>query len=149
MGLLEVITEDMKVAMKERDAFRLGVIRMAKGAISLDSINKKRELTDEEIVDVVVKQIKLRKDAILEFAKANRTDLVEQNEKEITILNKYLPAQLSDEEVMAIIDAVFDSVKPMSAKDMGLIMKEVTPKVKGKCDMSMVSRVIKEKLSNI
>lgn len=149
MGLLEVITEDMKVAMKERDAFRLRVIRMAKGAISLDSINKKRELTDEEIVDVVVKQIKLRKDAILEFAKANRNDLVEQNEKEITILNKYLPAQLSDEEVMAIIDEVFDSVKPMSAKDMGLIMKEVTPKVKGKCDMSMVSRVIKEKLSNI
>ena len=145
MALLEMITEDMISAMKRKDSFSLGVIRMAKGAVSLEAINKKRDLTDEEVVDVIVKQIKLRKDAILEFTKANRMDLVSQNEKEIEVLNKYLPEQLSSEEVIQIIDDAFNT----SAKDMGLIMKEVTPKLKGKCDMSMVSSIIKEKLNNI
>ena len=104
MALLEMITEDMISAMKKKDSFSLGVIRMAKGAVSLEAINKKRDLTDEEVVDVIVKQIKLRKDAILEFTKANRMDLVSQNEKEIEVLNKYLPEQLSSEEVIQIID---------------------------------------------
>ena len=81
---------DMISAMKKKDSFSLGVIRMAKGAVSLEAINKKRDLTDEEVVDVIVKQIKLRKDAILESTKANRMDLVSQNEKEIEVLNKYL-----------------------------------------------------------
>ena len=138
MALLEMITEDMISAMKKKDSFSLGVIRMAKGAVSLEAINKKRDLTDEEVVDVIVKQIKLRKDAILEFTKANRMDLVSQNEKEIEVLNKYLPEQLSSEEVIQIIDDAFNT-----------LMKEVTPKLKGKCDMSMVSSMIKEKLNNI
>ena len=149
MALLETITEDMISAMKRKDSFSLGVIRMAKGAVSLEAINKKRDLTDEEVVDVIVKQIKLRKDAILEFTKANRMDLVSQNEKEIEVLNKYLPEQLSSEEVIQIIDDAFNTLNPTSAKDMGLIMKEVTPRLKGKCDMSMVSSIIKEKLNNI
>jgi len=149
MNLLEIITNDMKTAMKERDSFKLGVIRMAKGAISLEAINKKRDLTDEEMIDVVVKQIKLRKDSIAEFTKANRQDLVEQNEKEIEVLNKYLPEQLSDSEVKQIIDEAIAKVNPTSSKDMGLIMKEVTPKLKGRTDMSMVSSIIKEKLSNL
>ena len=76
-------------------------------------------------------------------------DLVSQNEKEIEVLNKYLPEQLSSEEVIQIIDDAFNTLNPTSAKDMGLIMKEVTPKLKGKCDMSMVSSMIKEKLNNI
>ena len=109
MTLLETITEDMISAMKRKDSFSLGVIRMAKGAVSLEAINKKRDLTDEEVVDVIVKQIKLRKDAILEFTKANRMDLVSQNEKEIEVLNKYLPEQLSSEEVIQIIDDAFNS----------------------------------------
>lgn len=149
MALLEMITEDMISAMKKKDSFSLGVIRMAKGAVSLEAINKKRDLTDEEVVDVIVKQIKLRKDAILEFTKANRMDLVSQNEKEIEVLNKYLPEQLSSEEVIQIIDDAFNTLNPTSAKDMGLIMKEVTPRLKGKCDMSMVSSIIKGKLNNI
>lgn len=149
MNLLELLTNDMKAAMKDRDSFRLSVIRMAKGAMSLDAINKKRDLTDEEMIDVIIKQIKLRKDSILEFSKAGRNDLVEQNEKEIEILNKYLPEQLSMEEVNAIIDDVISLLKPTSVKDMGKVMKEVTPKVKGRFDVSIVSNMIKEKLTDL
>lgn len=149
MNLLELLTNDMKAAMKDRDSFRLGVIRMAKGAMALDAINKKRDLTDEEMIDVIIKQIKLRKDSILEFSKAGRNDLVEQNEKEIEILNKYLPEQLSMEEVNAIIDDVISLLKPTSVKDMGKVMKEVTPKVKGRFDVSIVSNMIKEKLTDL
>lgn len=149
MNLLELITDDMKKAMKDRDSFRLGVIRMAKGAMSLESINKKRNLTDDEMIDVIVKQIKLRKDSILEFSKAGREDLVLANEKEIDILNKYLPKQLSSEEVNKIIDEAISLIKPTSIKDMGKIMKEITPSVKGKADMSLVSSMIKDKLANL
>lgn len=149
MTLLEQLNKDMIEAMKNKDSFSLGVIRMAKGAIQLEGINKKKELTDEEIVSVLAKQIKIRNDSIVEFTKANRTDLVEQNKKEIEILNKYMPEQLSDEEVNHIIDEAFTKINPTSSKDMGLIMKEVSPKLKGKADMGKVNAIIKEKLANI
>ena len=149
MTLLEQINKDMVTSMKSKDSFTLGVIRMAKGAIQLESINKKKELTDDEVVAVLSKQIKIRNDSIEEFSKANRLDLVELNKKEIEVLNKYMPEQLSDEEVEKIIDEAIASVKPTSSKDMGLIMKEVTPKVKGRADMAKVSSLIKEKLTNI
>ena len=149
MALLEQLSKDMIVSMKNKDSFSLGVIRMAKGAIQLEAINKKKELTDEEIVAVLSKQIKIRNDSISEFTKANRMDLVEQNKKEIEILNKYMPEQLSLEEVNKIIDEAFANVNPTSSKDMGLIMKEVSPKVKGRADMGQVNAIIKEKLANL
>ena len=148
MTLLEQLSKDMVVSMKNKDSFSLGVIRMAKGAIQLEGINKKKELTDEDVVSVISKQIKMRNDSIAEFAKANRTDLVEQNKKEIEILNKYMPEQLSLDEVNKIIDEAFDKIHPTS-KDMGLIMKEVSPKLKGKADMSQVNAIIKEKLAQL
>ena len=149
MNLNDRIMNDLKEAMKNKDSFKLGVIRMVKGAIQLEKINKKRDLTDEEVIDVISKQIKLRKDSINEFTKAGRTDLVETTEKEVEILNEYMPEQLSMEEVNKIIEEAFAKVNPTSQKGMGLIMKEVTPKVKGKADMGEVSKIIKEKLSNI
>ena len=149
MTLLEQLNQDMVVSMKNKDSFSLGVIRMAKGAIQLETINKKKELTDEEVISVISKQIKIRNDSITEFTKANRMDLVEQNKKEIDVLSKYMPEQLSDEEVVKIIDEVFDRVNPTNSKDMGLIMKEVSPKLKGKADMAKVNAIIKEKLMNI
>ncbi len=149
MTLLEQLSKDMVVSMKNKDSFSLGVIRMAKGAIQLEAINKKKELTEDEAVAVISKQIKMRNDSIQEFTKANRMDLVEQNKKEIEILSKYMPEQLSLEEVNKIIDEAFEKVNPTSSKDMGLIMKEVSPKLKGKADMGQVNAIIKEKLSNI
>lgn len=148
MTLLDTINNDMKNYMKEKDSFSLGVVRMVKGAIQLESISKKKELTDEEIISVISKQIKMRKDSIVEFEKGNRQDLVEQNKKEIEILNKYMPEQLSMEEINKIIDEAFLLIKPTSSKEQGLIMKEITPKLKGRADMSLVSGIIKDRLNN-
>ena len=148
MTLLEQINKDMIEALKNKDSFTLGVIRMAKGAIQLEGINKKKDLTDEDVVTVISKQIKMRNDSIAEFTKANRMDLVEQNKKEIEVLNKYMPEQLSLDEVNKIIEEAFAIINPTSNKDMGLIMKEVSPKLKGKTDMGQVNAIIKEKLAN-
>ena len=149
MNLNDRIMNDLKEAMKNKDSFKLSVIRMVKGAIQLEKINKKRDLNDEEVIDVISKQIKLRKDSINEFEKAGRNDLADTTKKEVEVLNEYMPEQLSSEEVNKIIDEAFAKVNPTSQKDMGLIMKEVTPKVKGKADMGEVSKIIKEKLNNI
>ena len=149
MTLLEQINNDMIFYMKNKDSFSLGVIRMVKGAIQLEKINKKRELTDDEIIAVVSKQIKMRNDSINEFKKANRIDLVEQNQKEIAILNKYMPKQLSQEEVNVIIDEAFNKINPTSSKDIWLIMKEISPKLKGKADMGEVNTIIKKRLEDL
>ena len=148
MTLLEQLEKDKIDAMKNKDSFTLGVIRMAKGAIQLEGINKKKDLTDEDVVAVISKQIKMRNDSIAEFTKANRMDLVEQNKKEIEILNKYMPEQFSLDEVNKIIEEAFAKINPTSNKDMGLIMKEVSPKLKGKTDIGQVNAIIKEKLAN-
>ena len=141
------ILEDLKSAMKAQDKLKLSVIRMVKSSIQMEELNKKRELTDDEVIDVISKQIKTRKDSISEFTKGGRDDLVESTSKEIEILSTYLPEQLTEEEVNNIIEKVFEEVKPESPKDMGKVMKTVTPLVKGKADMGMVSSIIKNKLN--
>ena len=149
MTLVEIINEDMKLAMKSQDKDTLKVVRMIKSAVQLAKIELKHDLSDEEVVDVVAKQIKMRKDSIVEFAKASRNDLVEEYSREIDILNKYMPEQLTKEEVEKIIDEAFLLINPSSQKQMGLIMKEVNPKVRGKFDMGEVSKIIKDRLSNL
>ena len=143
------LLNDLVTAMKSQDKETLSVLRMVKGAIQLEEINKKSELSDEDFIGVVSKQIKTRKESIAEFEKAGRTDLVEQTKKEIEILNKYMPEQLSEEEVLKIIDEAFNTINPQAQSDMGKLMGFVTPKLKGKADMSFVSKTIKEKLSNL
>lgn len=147
--MLEKFNKDIIAAMKTKDQVRLTVLRMVKGAMQLESINNKKELNDDLLIDCVSKQIKLRNDSIMEFEKANRTDLVDKNKEEIEVLKEYLPVQMSVEELDKVLDEVFALVKPTSAKDMGLIMREVTPKVKGKADMKLVSEKIKERLSSL
>lgn len=146
MTLSEKINNDLKEAMKSKDSFRLSVIRMVKGAMQLAKPNPRDELTDDDVITVISKQIKMRNDSIKEFEAAGRSDLVEQNKKEIEILNTYMPKQLSEEELTEIIDKVFEEVKPTSQKDMGLIMKNISPLVKGKADMSLVNKLVKERL---
>lgn len=146
MSLVEKINNDLKEAMKSKDSFRLGVIRMVKGAMQLEKPNPREELTDDDVIKVISKQIKMRKESIIQFEEAGRNDLVEQNKKEIAILEEYMPEQLSTEELNEVIDKVFEEVKPTSMKDMGLIMKSISPLVKGKADMSDVNRIIKERL---
>lgn len=149
MKLTERINEDIKNAMKNKESFKLSVIRAIKGGIQLAKIEAKHELTDEEVIDVISKQIKMRKDSISEFIKAGREDLAKQYQEEIEILNEYMPEQLSNEEVEKIIAEAFTETNPTSMKDMGKIMKLVTPKVKGRFDMGEVSKIIKEKLNNL
>ena len=149
MSLVEKINNDMKTAMKNQDKETLSVIRMLKSAVQLAAIEKKHDLIDEEVVDVLSKQIKMRKDSVVEFTKANREDLANQYNKEIEILMTYMPEQLSEEALIEIIETVINKINPTSQKQMGLIMKEVTTKVKGKFDMGEVSKIIKEKLSNL
>jgi len=145
----ERILSDLVSAMKNKDKETLSVLRMVKGAIQLEEINKKQELNDEDVIAVLSKQIKTRKESIAEFEKAGRTDLVEQTSKEVEILSKYMPEQLSEEEITKIIADAFNEVNPTSQSDMGKIMKVVTPKLKGKADMGLVSKLIKERLTSI
>lgn len=145
----ENLQKDFINAMKSKDKQTLEVIKLLKGAIQNEEIVKKRELNDEEIISIVVKQVKMRKDAIVEFEKANREDLIKSYQFEIDVLNKYLPKQLSIEEVNTILDEAFNKINPTSQKDMGLIMKEVSSKLKGKTDMGNVSKIIKDRLSNL
>ena len=145
----ERILNDLVAAMKSKDKEVLAVLRMVKGAIQLEEINKKQELNDEDIIAVLSKQIKTRKESIVEFEKAGREDLITQTKSEIEILSKYMPEQLSEDEVLKVIDEAFDEVKPEKPSDMGKLMGFVTPKLKGKADMGFVSKTIKEKLSNL
>ncbi|MBE6159981.1 MAG: GatB/YqeY domain-containing protein [Lactobacillales bacterium] len=145
----ERILEDLKNAMKAQDKKTLSVIRMVKGAMQMEELNKKAELTDDEVIAVIAKQIKTRKESIVEYEKGNRADLIEATQEEIEILNKYMPEQLSEEEINKVIDEIFEEVKPSSIKDMGKVMGLANSKLKGKADMGMVSSTIKEKLNNL
>lgn len=148
LSLQEKINEDLKAYMKSKDTFKLGVVRMVKGAVQLEKINlKKEELSDEEIIKLISKQIKMRKDSITEFTKAGRDDLVQQNEKEIEVLKEYMPEEMSEEEVINIINEAISTTGASNIKEMGKVMREVTPKVSGRFDMGRVSSIIKEKLN--
>ena len=144
--MIEKLDKDMIEAMKNKEKDRLTVIRMVKAALKQEQIDHKKEINDDLLIDVVTKQIKMRKDSITEFEKGNRKDLIEKTEEEIKVLENYLPEQLSMEEVIKIIDEIMDEVKPESSKDMGKVMKEAQAKLKGKTDMKEVSSIIKERL---
>ncbi len=144
--MVEKLQKDMIEAMKNKDKDKLTVIRMVKAGMKQEVIDHKKEENDELLIDVVNKQIKMRKDSIEEFSKGGREDLVKKTEEEIAILMEYLPEQLSEEEVNKIIDEIFDEVKPEGQKDMGKVMKLCQEKLKGKTDMKAVSALVREKL---
>ncbi|MDD3305129.1 MAG: GatB/YqeY domain-containing protein [Bacilli bacterium] len=145
--MLEKLTQDMIDAMKAKDKEKLSVIRMVKGVVQLEEINKKQKLEDDDIIAIISKQIKMRKESIEEFKKGNRDDLVVQTESEVEILNKYMPTQLTEEELETIIDEIIVKVEAKEVSDVGKIMKELVPLIKGKADMGKVNLLIKQKLS--
>lgn len=145
----EKILNDLKEAMKQQEKTKLSVIRMVKGAIQMEELNLKRELTDDEVITVISKQIKTRKESIVEFEKGNRQDLIDKTNEEIEILNTYMPEQLTEEEILDYINVAFEEIKPTALSDMGKLMGYLTPKLRGKADMSFVSKNIKEKLNNL
>lgn len=144
--MVEKLKQDMVEAMKNKEKERLTVIRMVKAAMDQEHIDRKKEINDELLIDVVNKQIKMRKDSIAEFEKGGRNDLIEKTQAEVDILMTYLPEQLTVEEVAIVIDEIFAAIKPEGQRDMGKVMKEATAQLKGKADMKEVSNIIKDKL---
>lgn len=145
----EKILIDLKNAMKNQNRDLLSVIRMVKGAIQLEEIKVKHELSDEEIITIIAREIKTRRESIKEFEKGGRQDLIDKTQKEIDILSKYMPAQMSEEEVLKVIDEVFAKVNPAGPSDMGKVMGAIAPMVKGKADLGFVNSKIKERLANL
>ncbi len=143
----EKILIDLKNAMKNQNKDLLNVIRMVKGSIQMEEIKVKHELNDDEVITIIAREIKTRKESIKEFEKGNRQDLIDKTAKEIEILNKYMPEQLSEEEVKKEIDKVVDELKPTSISDMGKVMGKLTSILKGKADLGLVNSIVREKLN--
>ncbi len=147
MNYLEKLNLDITTTMKNKDSFRLTVLRAIKQGLQMEQINNKKEITDEVFIDVVSKQVKQRNESKKEYTNANRLDLANKEEKELEILQEYLPKALTTEELEEIINQVFLKVNPTSERDMGLIMKEIMPLTKGKTDPKELSNKIKERLN--
>jgi len=151
MSLKERLTEDMKDAMKAKEAgkLKLSVIRMVKAAVKNQEIDKGRELNDEEVIQVLTREVKLRRDSVLEYEKANRPETVETINKEIAILMEYLPQQMTEEEVITLVRKTIEEVGAQSPKDMGKIMGKVVPLTKGKADGKFVNEVVRKILMQV
>ena len=146
--MLEKVNSDLVTAMKEQDKFTLSVLRMLKSAIIYEQTNgEKHELTDDDIMSVIKKQVKTRKTSMEEYLSYDRKDLADNLQKEIDILSKYLPEELSDEELTKIIDEIITELKPDGMKGMGMVIKAVSAKCGAAADMKKVSSIVKEKLS--
>lgn len=148
MSLKETLAVDMKTAMKAREEGKLAlsVIRMVHSAIRNAEIDGKKELDDSEVLSILTKEVKMRKDSLEEFAKANRQDLVDQTQAELDVLFKYLPKQLSEEEVRSIIHDIVIGME--GASTMGMVMAKVMPHLKGKADGKLINTIVKDELEN-
>ena len=146
MSIKDLLTADMKQAMRDRESGKLalGVIRMARSNIRNIEIDDKKDLSDDEVMAVLMKEVKMRQDSIEEFKKAERMELVEQNEKEIAVLQKYLPQQLSDEELKVLVHEAVSECGATSLKDMGKVMPIVMGKAKGRADGKRINMLVRE-----
>jgi uncharacterized protein len=147
MSLKVQISDDMKAAMRARETERLGTIRLLLAAIKQREVDDRVELDDAGVTAVVDKMIKQRKDSIAQFETAGRTDLVEKEQAELAVLSAYMPAQLSDAEVAAEVQAAVTQVGAAGPQDMGKVMGVLKPKLAGKADMTAVSALVKAALS--
>ena len=147
MSLKDQITEDMKTAMRAKDSVRLGAIRLLLSAIKQREVDERIELTDGDVISVIEKMLKQRRDSIAAFELANRTDLADIEKFEVTVLQTYMPKQMSDDEINQIITQVIVDTGAQGAKDMGKVVGLVKPLVAGVADMGKVSGLIKARLS--
>jgi len=147
MGLLDQLTRDMKEAMKQKDKERLSTIRMLKAALQNESINVKKDLSEEEALTVLSRELKQRKDSLQEFENADRDDLVQKVQGEIDVILSYMPEPLTDEELEKLIDEAIAESGATSKADMGKVMQLIMPKVKGKADGGKVNRFVQQRLS--
>ena len=145
--LKQRITDDMKSAMKAKDKQALKAVRMILGAIKQREVDERIELDDAQVMTVIQKMVKQRKDSITQFSEGGRADLVEIEEAELVIINNYMPEQLSDDAVASAVDKAIDDSGADSMKDMGKLMGMLKGQLGGKADMGVVSQLIKDKLS--
>ena len=147
MSLKETLQDDWKNALKSRDKFRADTISMAKAAILHMEKTDGVKLDDEKVIEVLAREVKQRREALVEFEKGNRQDLVDQCNSEIEILLEYLPQQLTEEEIFEIVRQAAVEVGANSIKDMGKVMSAVTARTKGRADGRLVSTIVKEHLN--
>jgi uncharacterized protein YqeY len=147
MSLKDQITDDMKAAMRAKESARLGTIRLLTSAIKQKEVDERIELTDEQILAVIEKMIKQRKDSITQFEAGGRQDLADIEKSELVILSAYMPAALSDAEVQAEVSAAVVAVGAAGPQDMGKVMGVLKPKLAGRADMTAVSAMVKAALT--
>ncbi|MDP5273089.1 GatB/YqeY domain-containing protein [Chengkuizengella axinellae] len=146
MSLIEKLNADMKQAMRDKEKLKLTVIRMIRSAIKDIEINERRTPDDNDALAVITRELKQRKDSLQEFKNAGRDDLVEKLEAEINIINEYLPQQLSEEEIIEIVQQTIQEVGASSKADMGKVMGALMPKVKGRADGKLVNQAVQKLL---
>jgi uncharacterized protein YqeY len=146
MSLKQELSQSLTQAMKARDEVRKIPLRLVMAAVKESEINKKEELTDAEVLRLVQKEAKARKEAISDAEKAGRQDLIDQAEAELAVLQEFLPEMLSEEEVAAIVEAVISETGAASMADMGKVMQAVMPKIQGRADGGVVSQMVRQKL---
>ena len=147
MTLRAQVSEDMKSAMRAKDSTRLGTIRLLQAALKQREVDERIELTDADVISVIEKMLKQRRDSITAYESANRTDLADIEKAEVVVLQAYLPKQLTEEEVVALLEKVVAETGAASMKDMGKVMAAIKPLVAGKADMGKISGLIKARLA--
>ncbi len=147
MSLKAQISEDMKAAMRAKESTRLGTIRLLQAALKQREVDERIELTDSDVIGVIEKMLKQRRDSISAYESANRTDLADIEKAEMVVLQAYLPKQLSDDEVAKVLEKVVADTGAESMKDMGKVMAAIKPLVAGKADMGKISGLIKARLA--
>ncbi|WP_232695371.1 GatB/YqeY domain-containing protein [Brevibacillus daliensis] len=146
MSVMEQLNQDMKQAMKDKAVLKLSVIRMVKATIQNEEIKLGRQLSDDDVLTILTRELKQRRDSLHEFEKAGREDLATKTRDEMDILISYMPAQLSEEEIRQIVREAVVSVGATSKKEMGKVMGAIMPKVKGKADGKVIQRIVSEEL---
>ena len=146
MSLSERLNEDMKQAMKSKDKFKLSVIRMVRSSIKYVEIDLHRSLEDNEVLDILSRELKQRKDSLQVFEKAGRDDLSDALKAEIAIIAEYMPQQLTEEEITVIVKQTIQEVGASSKAEMGKVMAALMPKVKGRSDGKLVNQIVQQHL---
>ncbi|MFW6282866.1 MAG: GatB/YqeY domain-containing protein [Minisyncoccales bacterium] len=147
MNLKKQIQEDLKEALKAKEKDKISVLRMINASIKNKEIDKKEELSNDEIIQIISKEIKKRKEGLKEFEKAKREETVEKEKKQLKIIEKYLPEQMSKEEIEELAEKIIKEVGAKGMSDMGKVMEKIMPKTKGKADGKVVSSIVRKKLS--
>ena len=147
MSIKQTISEDMKTFMRAKDTARLGAVRLLHASIKQKEVDERIELSDDQVLTVIQKMLKQRKDSIEAYQKADRQDLIDQEQLEIDVLSKYMQEPLTDDEVSKIIDKVISEVNATDMKDMGKVVRVLKSKIAGRADIGQVSKTVREKLT--